>query len=128
MIHFVLMVNKQGQTRLSQYYEFLSIRERAQLEGELIRKCLSRHENQCSFLEYRNYKVDASSGTSLLGVTTRKTNWDTSSSSTRWWRRWTSTSKTSASWISCSISKKRILSWTRWSSTVASLTRTNITL
>eukprot|EP00392_Amoebophrya_sp_AT5.2_P006984 g6996.t1 len=57
MIHFVLMVNKQGQTRLSQYYDFMTIRERAQLEGELIRKCLSRHENQCSFLEYRQYKV-----------------------------------------------------------------------
>ena len=57
MIHFILMVNKQGQTRLSSYYEFMSIRERAQLEGELIRKCLSRHENQCSFLEYRQYKV-----------------------------------------------------------------------
>merc|ERR1712157_5633 len=26
-------------------------------EGELIRKCLSRHEHQCSFIEYRQYKV-----------------------------------------------------------------------
>ncbi|KAL8425988.1 hypothetical protein Efla_000126 [Eimeria flavescens] len=51
------MVNKQGQTRLSQYYEFLEIAERAALEGELIRKCLSRSETQCSFLQYRQYKV-----------------------------------------------------------------------
>lgn len=57
MIRFILMVNKQGQTRLSQYYEFLEIAERAALEGELIRKCLSRSENQCSFLQYRQYKV-----------------------------------------------------------------------
>merc|ERR1712224_1114121 len=31
--------------------------ERVTLEGELIRKCLSRSENQCSFVEYRQYRV-----------------------------------------------------------------------
>jgi len=56
MIKFILMVNKQGQTRLAQYYDWLTIEERAALEGEIIRKCLARSENQCSFLEYRNYK------------------------------------------------------------------------
>lgn len=56
-IKYILMVNKQGQTRLAQYYgEFMSIEERAALEGEIIRKCLSRSENQCSFLEYRSHK------------------------------------------------------------------------
>ena len=57
MIKFILMVNKQGQTRLSQYYEYLSIEERAALEPEIVRKCLSRSDRQCSFLEYRGYKV-----------------------------------------------------------------------
>jgi AP-4 complex subunit sigma-1 len=80
MIKFVLMVNKQGQTRLAQYYDFLSIQERTTLEAEIIRKCLGRNENQvcfaffhsflflvkaltlicdaqCSFVEYRGYKV-----------------------------------------------------------------------
>ena len=57
MIRFVLMVNKQGQTRLSSYYEWLSIEERSALEAEIIRKCLSRTELQCSFIEYRGYKV-----------------------------------------------------------------------
>ncbi|CEM05376.1 unnamed protein product [Vitrella brassicaformis CCMP3155] len=57
MIKFILLVNKQGQTRLSQYYDYLSIPERVALEGELIRKCLSRTELQCSFMEYRQYKV-----------------------------------------------------------------------
>lgn len=56
-IQFILMVNKQGQTRLAQYYHFLSIRERSALEGELVRKCLSRHEQQCSVFDYRNYKI-----------------------------------------------------------------------
>ena len=57
MIKFVLMVNKVGQTRLAQYYDFLSVQERTLLEAEIIRKCLSRTEVQCSFMEYRNYHV-----------------------------------------------------------------------
>ena len=57
MISFILLVNKQGQTRLAQYYNYLSISERITLEGELVRKCLSRNESQCSFLEHRQYKV-----------------------------------------------------------------------
>eukprot|EP01041_Mallomonas_annulata_P013678 gene13678-29081_t len=57
MIKFILMVNKQGQTRLASYYEWLSIQERATLEAEIIRRCLSRTEFQCSFFEYRGYKV-----------------------------------------------------------------------
>eukprot|EP00565_Helicotheca_tamesis_P008989 CAMPEP_0185724808 /NCGR_PEP_ID=MMETSP1171-20130828/1186_1 /TAXON_ID=374046 /ORGANISM="Helicotheca tamensis, Strain CCMP826" /LENGTH=137 /DNA_ID=CAMNT_0028392741 /DNA_START=129 /DNA_END=542 /DNA_ORIENTATION=- len=31
--------------------------ERVALESEIIRKCLSRSELQCSFVEYRGYKV-----------------------------------------------------------------------
>jgi AP-4 complex subunit sigma-1 len=57
MIKFVLMVNKQGQTRLSTYYDWLDLDERTALESEVIRKCLSRNEMQCSFMEYRNYRV-----------------------------------------------------------------------
>lgn len=56
-IKFVLMVNKQGQTRLASYYEWFPIQERAALEAEIIRRCLSRTEFQCSFIEYRGYKV-----------------------------------------------------------------------
>ncbi|KAL3793660.1 hypothetical protein HJC23_010232 [Cyclotella cryptica] len=49
--------NKQGQTRLSSYYEWMDMQERVALESEIIRKCLSRSELQCSFLEYRGFKV-----------------------------------------------------------------------
>ncbi|CAL5360441.1 unnamed protein product [Camellia sinensis] len=56
-IRFILMVNKQGQTRLAQYYEYLTIDERRALEGEIVRKCLARTEQQCSFVEHRNYKI-----------------------------------------------------------------------
>ena len=57
MIRFVLMVNKQGQTRLSTYSDWTPVRERCALEAEIIRKCLSRNETQCSFVEYRGLKV-----------------------------------------------------------------------
>jgi hypothetical protein len=56
-IKFILMVNKQGQTRLARYYDWVSIQERVALEAEIIRRCLSRTEAQCSFIEYRGYKV-----------------------------------------------------------------------
>jgi len=45
-IEFVLLVNKQGQTRLAQYTKFKSINERTALEGEVVRKCLSRGDEQ----------------------------------------------------------------------------------
>ena len=49
--------NKQGQTRFSSYYEWITMDERVALESEIIRKCLGRSELQSSFLEYRGYKV-----------------------------------------------------------------------
>eukprot|EP00475_Leptophrys_vorax_P003062 TRINITY_DN11778_c0_g2_i1.p1 TRINITY_DN11778_c0_g2~~TRINITY_DN11778_c0_g2_i1.p1 ORF type:complete len:144 (+),score=20.02 TRINITY_DN11778_c0_g2_i1:151-582(+) len=56
-IRFILLVNKQGQTRVAQYYEYMRLDERRALEGEIVRKCLARSEQQCSFVEHRNYKV-----------------------------------------------------------------------
>lgn len=48
-IKFILMVNKQGQTRLAQYYDqYLSLQERRVLESEIVRKCLARTEQQVS--------------------------------------------------------------------------------
>jgi len=43
--------------RLSSYYEWMDMQERVALEAEIIRKCLSRSELQCSFVEYRGFKV-----------------------------------------------------------------------
>ena len=42
---------------MSTYYDWLDLDERTALESEVIRKCLSRNEMQCSFMEYRNYRV-----------------------------------------------------------------------
>ncbi|KAI3831296.1 hypothetical protein MKX03_034082 [Papaver bracteatum] len=45
-IRFIILVNKQGQTRLAQYFEYLNLDQRRILEGEI-----------CSFVEHRNYKI-----------------------------------------------------------------------
>ncbi|XP_065260283.1 AP-4 complex subunit sigma-1 [Emys orbicularis] len=57
MIKFFLMVNKQGQTRLSRYYEHVEIHKRTILEAEVIKNCLSRSKEQCSFIEYKDFKL-----------------------------------------------------------------------
>ncbi|KAF3341970.1 AP-4 complex subunit sigma [Carex littledalei] len=59
-IRFVLLVNKQGQTRLAQYFEHLSIDERRALEGEIVRKCLARNDqqNELAILEFIHLLVE----------------------------------------------------------------------
>ncbi|XP_050830716.1 AP-4 complex subunit sigma-1 isoform X2 [Serinus canaria] len=57
MIKFFLMVNKQGQTRLSRYYEHVEIHKRTVLEAEVIKNCLSRSKDECSFVEYKDFKL-----------------------------------------------------------------------
>ena len=57
MFRFILFVNKQGQTRLSRYYFFPTVRERAETEAELIRRCLLRPENVCNFFSINGTKV-----------------------------------------------------------------------
>uniref|UniRef100_A0A3Q3FZ22 AP complex subunit sigma n=1 Tax=Labrus bergylta TaxID=56723 RepID=A0A3Q3FZ22_9LABR len=57
MIKFILMVNRQGQTRLSRYYTPVELNRRATLEADVVRCCLSRKKDQCSFVEYKDYKL-----------------------------------------------------------------------
>eukprot|EP00915_Cephaloidophora_sp_WS-2016_P005904 GHVH01007786.1.p2 GENE.GHVH01007786.1~~GHVH01007786.1.p2 ORF type:complete len:196 (-),score=26.93 GHVH01007786.1:1308-1895(-) len=57
-LRFFLLVNKQGQTRLSKYFvKGLTLQEKGALEGGLVRRCLSRSNTCCSFLQYENFKV-----------------------------------------------------------------------
>lgn len=51
------MVNKQGQTRLSKYYELVDLGKRAALEADVVRGCLARRKEECSFVEYKDYKL-----------------------------------------------------------------------
>ncbi|XP_062863380.1 AP-4 complex subunit sigma-1 isoform X2 [Trichomycterus rosablanca] len=57
MIKFWLMVNKQGQTRLSKYYKHVDIGKRAALEADVVKACLFRSKDECSFVEYKDYKL-----------------------------------------------------------------------
>ncbi|XP_034015685.1 AP-4 complex subunit sigma-1 isoform X2 [Thalassophryne amazonica] len=57
MIKFMLMVNRQGQMRLSRYYEPVELRQRVTLEADVVRCCLSRSRDQCSFVEYQDFKL-----------------------------------------------------------------------
>lgn len=57
-LKFFILVNKQGQTRVAQYYSgHLDAASRAADESEIIRKCLARSERQCSFFEFKGYKL-----------------------------------------------------------------------
>lgn len=56
-IHFVLVVNKQGQTKFSKYIKNVPVEERPTLESGVTRKCLYRNRQQCAFLEYADYKI-----------------------------------------------------------------------
>eukprot|EP01147_Barroeca_monosierra_P001242 gene1242-4451_t len=51
-LRFFLLVNKQGQTRVAQYYQYKDVETRMTLEAEIIRKCLARTERQIIFRRY----------------------------------------------------------------------------
>lgn len=51
------MINKQGHTRMSQYYIKIPLKDRVTLEYELIRICLKRSDDQCSFFYLREHKI-----------------------------------------------------------------------
>ncbi|XP_038065830.1 AP-4 complex subunit sigma-like [Patiria miniata] len=58
MLKFILIISKQGQTRLAQYYdERREPVERSSLEADLIRKVLLRGTKGCSFVDYQDFKV-----------------------------------------------------------------------
>ncbi|XP_067895462.1 AP-4 complex subunit sigma-1 isoform X4 [Heterodontus francisci] len=46
-----------GQMRLSRYYEPVEIHKRTLLEANVIKNCLSRTKDQCSFVEYKDFKL-----------------------------------------------------------------------
>lgn len=68
MLKFLLLVNKQGHTRVSQYYEHLDLEERTSMEAEITRKCLARSDDQCPFMEFKNFKVVYRRYASLLFI------------------------------------------------------------
>ena len=57
-IKFILLVNKQGQTRLAQYFtDSFPRTQRRQLESEIVRKSISRSKQCSAFLRHETYKI-----------------------------------------------------------------------
>jgi len=57
MIHFILLQNRQGKTRLSKWYSPFEHEEKRQLETEVYRSILKRDPQSTNFIEFRNYKL-----------------------------------------------------------------------
>jgi AP-4 complex subunit sigma-1 len=58
-IKFILLVNKQGQTRLSKYFTDTASSQAARLlsEAEVVRKCLKRTDKECNYVEHNGTRI-----------------------------------------------------------------------
>eukprot|EP00461_Guttulinopsis_vulgaris_P001437 UN01437 len=57
MIHFLLLQNRQGKTRMSRYFSSFEHDEKQQLESE-VHKIITTRDKKCTnFVEFRNYKL-----------------------------------------------------------------------
>ncbi|KAJ4456801.1 putative AP-2 complex subunit sigma [Paratrimastix pyriformis] len=57
MIHFVLLQNRQGKTRLAKYYAVYDDEDKRYLESEVFRLIVSRPKEYTHFVEFRNIKL-----------------------------------------------------------------------
>ncbi|XP_044512080.1 AP-1 complex subunit sigma-1-like [Mangifera indica] len=57
MIHFVLLVSRQGKVRLTKWYSPYSQKERAKVIRQLSGIILTRGPRLCNFVEWRGFKV-----------------------------------------------------------------------
>jgi len=57
MIHFVLLISRQGKVRLTKWYSPYSSKEKARAVREVSAVVLSRQQKQCNFLEYKDKKI-----------------------------------------------------------------------
>ncbi|KAK1267701.1 AP-1 complex subunit sigma-1 [Acorus gramineus] len=57
MIHFVLLISRQGKVRLTKWYSPYSQKERSKVIREISGVILSRGPKLCNFIEWRGYKV-----------------------------------------------------------------------
>ncbi|CAA0364128.1 unnamed protein product [Arabidopsis thaliana] len=57
MIHFVLLVSRQGKVRLTKWYSPYTQKERSKVIRELSGVILNRGPKLCNFIEWRGYKV-----------------------------------------------------------------------
>ncbi|CAN0899250.1 AP-1 complex subunit sigma-1 [Linum grandiflorum] len=57
MIHFVLLISRQGKVRLTKWYSPYSQKERSKIIRELSGIVLNRGPKLCNFVEWRGYRV-----------------------------------------------------------------------
>jgi AP-1 complex subunit sigma 1/2 len=57
MINFLLLVSRQGKTRLTKWYESYAAKEKARIVREITSTCLARSPKMCNFVEWRNKKI-----------------------------------------------------------------------
>ena len=57
MIHFVLLISRQGKVRLTKWYSPYSTKDKARAVREVSNVVLSRQQKQCNFLEYKDKKI-----------------------------------------------------------------------
>ncbi|XP_020261161.1 AP-1 complex subunit sigma-2-like [Asparagus officinalis] len=57
MIHFILLINRQGKVRLTKWYSSYSQKERSKVIRELSNDILRRAPKLCNFVEWRGFKV-----------------------------------------------------------------------
>ncbi|XP_078149558.1 AP-1 complex subunit sigma-2-like isoform X1 [Carex rostrata] len=57
MIHFVILINRQGKVRLTKWYSTYSQKERSKVIKELSGLILARGPKQCNFIDWKGYKI-----------------------------------------------------------------------
>nr|GEZ19133.1 AP-1 complex subunit sigma-1 [Tanacetum cinerariifolium] len=57
MIHFVLLISRQGKVRLTKWYSPYTQKERSKVIRELSGMILTRGPKLCNFVEWRGFKV-----------------------------------------------------------------------
>ena len=57
MIHFVLLVSRQGKLRLAKWYSAAPQKEKQRTIREITSMVLSRSQKLCNFIEWRDYKI-----------------------------------------------------------------------
>eukprot|EP01103_Thecamoeba_quadrilineata_P009695 TRINITY_DN19516_c0_g1_i1.p1 TRINITY_DN19516_c0_g1~~TRINITY_DN19516_c0_g1_i1.p1 ORF type:complete len:156 (-),score=14.67 TRINITY_DN19516_c0_g1_i1:88-555(-) len=57
MIHFLLLLNRQGKARLAKWYSPYTQKEKARIIRDVANLTLNRPQKLCNFIEWKNYKL-----------------------------------------------------------------------
>lgn len=68
-VHFILLISRQGKTRLTKWYEPYANKEKARILKEVPNLVLNRSPKLCNFIEWKEYKIISRRYASLYFVT-----------------------------------------------------------